>query len=122
MVPLAIFAATHKNPFSSEQRKSAIYFHYAYRVDDEVTLKVPAGYAVESLPATADVNMGALHYTATVGKTADDIRLVRNMTVDVEIVGRDKYSIVRDFFSKAAAADQEQVVLRKAAATAGSTN
>src|SRR3954462_5118074 len=63
MVPLAIFAATHKNPFSSEQRKSAIYFHYAYRVDDEVTLKVPAGYAVESLPKTADVNVGALRYT-----------------------------------------------------------
>ncbi|HEV7425873.1 MAG TPA: DUF3857 and transglutaminase domain-containing protein [Thermoanaerobaculia bacterium] len=121
MVPLAVFAATHKNPFASEQRKSAIYFHYAYRIDDEVTLKVPAGYGVESLPASADVNMGALHYTATVGKTADDVRLVRNVTVDVEIIGRDKYPVVRDFFSKAAAADQEQVVLRKSA-TAGSTN
>jgi hypothetical protein len=122
MVPLAVFAATHKNPFASEQRKSAIYFHYAYRIDDEVTLKVPAGYGVESLPASADVNMGALHYTATVGKTAEDVRLVRNVTVDVEIIGRDKYPIVREFFSKAAAADQEQLVLRKAAATAaGST-
>ncbi|MEA2329416.1 MAG: hypothetical protein QOE68_4375 [Thermoanaerobaculia bacterium] len=120
MVPLAIFAATHKNPFSSEQRKTAIYFHYAYRVDDQVTLKIPAGYAVETLPASADVNVGALHYTATVGKTADDIRLVRNVTVDVELVDRGKYSVIRDFFSKAAAADQSQVVLRKAAATAGS--
>ena len=122
MVPLAIFAATQKNPFSSEKRKSVIYFHYAYRVDDEVTLKVPAGYAVESLPATADVNMGALHYTATVGNTAEDIRLVRNITVDVELIGTDKYPVVRDFFSKAAAADQAQVVLRKAATTAGGTN
>jgi hypothetical protein len=120
MVPLAIFAATHKNPFSSEQRKTAIYFHYAYRVDDQVTLKIPAGYAVETLPASADVNVGALHYTATVGKTADDIRLVRNVTVDAELVDRGKYSVIRDFFSKAAAADQSQVVLRKAAATAGS--
>ena len=91
MVPLAIFAATHKNPFSSEQRKSAIYFHYGYRVNDEVTLKVPAGYAVESLPKTADVDLGALHYTATVGKTDDGVRLVRNVTVDAEIIGRDKY-------------------------------
>jgi hypothetical protein len=123
MVPLAIFAATHKNPFTAEQRKNPIYFHYAYRVDDEVTLKVPSGYAVESLPATADVNMGALHYTATVGRTDDAIRLVRNMTIDVELVGRDKYSVVREFFSKAAAADQEQLILRKAAtAPAGSTH
>jgi hypothetical protein len=120
MVPLAVFVATQKNPFAAEQRKTAVYFHYAYRVDDDVTLKVPAGYAVESLPASADVNMGALHYTATVGKTEDSVRLVRNLTVDVELVGRDKYSVVRDFFSKAAAADQEQLVLRKA--TAGSTH
>ncbi|MGA8806757.1 MAG: transglutaminase domain-containing protein [Thermoanaerobaculia bacterium] len=111
MVPLAIFAATQKNPFASERRKNAVYFHYAYRVDDDVTLKVPAGYAVESLPASADVNMGALHYTATVGKTDDAIRLVRNVIVDVELIGRDKYSIIRDFFSRAAAADQEQLVL-----------
>jgi hypothetical protein len=121
LVPLAIFAATHKNPFSSEQRKSAIYFHYAYRVDDEVTLKVPAGYAVESLPKSADINVGALRYNATIGKTDDGVRLVRNMTIDVEIIGRDKYPVLRDFFSKAAAADQEQLVLRKAAATAGGT-
>jgi hypothetical protein len=121
MVPLSIFAATSKNPFSSEQRKNAIYFHYAYRVDDEVTLKVPAGYAVESLPASADVNMGALRYTATVGKTSDDVRLVRSLTVDTELIGRDNYRFVRDFFSKAAAADQEQLVLRKAAKAAGST-
>ena len=121
MVPLAIFTATHKNPFSSEQRKNAIYFHYAYRVDDEVTLKVPAGYAVESLPASADVNMGALRYTATVGKTDDAVRLVRSVTVDTELIGRDNYRFVRDFFSKAAAADQEQLVLRKAAKAAGST-
>jgi hypothetical protein len=65
--------------------------------------------------------MGALHYTATAGNTDDAVRLVRNMTLDVEIVGRDKYSVVREFFSKAAAADQEQLVLRKAA-TAGATN
>jgi hypothetical protein len=43
------------------------------------------------------------------------------MTIDVEIIGRDKYPVLRDFFSKAAAADQEQLVLRKAAATAGGT-
>jgi hypothetical protein len=118
MVPLAIFAATQKNPFSSEQRKNAIYFHYAYRVDDEVTLKLPAGYAVESLPPSSDVDLGALHYTATAGRTDDAIRLVRNITIDAQIIGRDKYPVVRDFFSKAAAADQGQVILRKAAASA----
>src|SRR5205814_2355309 len=57
MLPLSVFAATQKNPFASEQRRTAIYFSYAYTVDDEVTLHLPAGYDVESLPAAADINM-----------------------------------------------------------------
>ncbi|HXH40387.1 MAG TPA: DUF3857 domain-containing protein, partial [Thermoanaerobaculia bacterium] len=113
MVPLAVFTATQKNPFASEQRKTAIYFHYAYGVEDDVTLEVPAGYEVESLPAPSEIDAGALRYAATYQKNEGSIRLVRRLAVDVEIVGRDKYPLVRSFFSKAATADQEQIVLRK---------
>jgi transglutaminase-like putative cysteine protease len=120
MVPLAVFAATSKNPFPSELRKTDLYFHYAYGVEDDVTLKVPAGYDVESLPAPSVIDMGALRYTTTYEKSEGTIRLTRRIVVETQFLGRDKYPLVRSFFSKAAAADQEQVVLRKAAQTAGS--
>jgi hypothetical protein len=120
MVPLAVFAATRKNPFPSEQRKTAIYFHYAYDVEDDVTLKVPAGYDVESLPAPSDIDMGALRYATSYQKSDGAIRLIRRLVVETESIGRDKYPLVRSFFSKAAAADQEQVVLRKSALPTGS--
>lgn len=120
MVPLAVFAATEKNPFPSEQRKAPIYFHYPYRVVDDITLKVPDGYAIESLPAPADINMGALRYVTFLDKHDNAVRFIRKLNVNAEIIGRDQYPAVRQFFSKVSGADQEQVVLRKAASPAGS--
>jgi hypothetical protein len=122
MVPLAIFSATHKNPFPSEQRKAGIYFHYAYSVEDDITLKVPAGYDVESLPAPSDIDLGALRYAITYQKNNEGlIRLNRKIVVESETISLDKYPLVRSFFSKAETADQEQVVLRKQATQARST-
>jgi len=122
MLPLAVFTATEKNPFSSEQRKTAIYFHYAYAIEDDVTLHIPAGYDVESLPAPANIDMGALQFTTAFEKSEGAIHVARHFVVNGEIIGRNQYTNVRSFFSKAAAADQEQVVLRKSAPPAGSVH
>ncbi len=121
MVPLSVFASTQKSLFPSEQRKRAIYFRYAYGTDDEVTLKLPAGYDVESLPVAANIDAGALRYVTTWQKRDDTISLSRKLAVEAEIVGSDKYPVLRAFFSKVSGADQEQVVLRKAASPAGSS-
>jgi hypothetical protein len=121
MMPLSVFTTMQKNPFASEQRRTAIYFRYSYGVEDDVTLKLPAGYDVESLPAAANIDVGALRYGTTYQKRDDAISMNRKIVVEAEIVGSDKYPVLRTFFSKTAAADQEQVVLKKAAAPAGST-
>jgi len=121
MVPLSIFTSTQKSPFPSEQRRTAIYFRYAYGVDDEVILKLPAGYDVESLPAAANIDAGALRYVTTYQKRDDAVSLSRKLVVEAEIVSSDKYPVLRAFFSKVSGADQEQVVLRKAASAAGSS-
>jgi len=122
MLPLSIFAATQKNPFPSEVRRTAIYFSYAYTVDDEVTLHMPAGYDVESLPAPSNIDMGALRFTTKFEKKDNTIRASRQVVVNAEIIGRDQYKNVRSFFSKAGVADQEQLVLRKPVQSGGSTH
>jgi len=122
MMPMAVFSTMQKNPFPAEERKTAIYFHYSYGVDDEITLKLPAGYDVESFPAAANIDAGALKYSTTYQKREGVIVMSRNVVVDIELIGRDKYPVLRNFFSKMSGADQEQVVLRKAASPAGSTN
>ena len=55
---------TAKSPLSAERRKNSLYFHHQYRVDDDVTLEVPAGYAIEALPSSRTTDLGGLTFKA----------------------------------------------------------
>jgi hypothetical protein len=114
LLPLSVFAASRKNPFAAEQRKSHLYWAYPYQNEDEVTVKLPEGYAVESMPTNADINLGAVKYASQWEKTSDALRFRRTMTIDTVFVEVGKYPVLRTFYSKVATADQETAVLRKA--------
>lgn len=115
MLPLSVFAVSRKNPFASEQRKSHVYFSYPYQYEDEVTLKMPAGYGIESVPANTDINLGAIAYSNQWSTVGELLRFSRRMTVSTVFVDVQKYSVVRNFYSKVNTSDQEAIVLRKAA-------
>jgi hypothetical protein len=115
LVPLAVFSTATKSPLSSERRKSDLYFHHQYRVDDDVTLDVPAGYAVEALPSAHSNDLGGMVFASKSERTPEAIHFTRNLAVKTISIGVDQYSVVREFFKQVAAADQDQVVLKKAA-------
>lgn len=115
LVPLAVFSAASKSPLSSERRKNDLYFHHQYRIDDDVTLDVPAGYNVEAIPAAHTNDLGGLSYTRSVEQKPGAVHLTRTLAVKTISIEADKYNLVRDFFKQVAAADQDQVVFKKAA-------
>ena len=120
LVPMSVFGALAKNPFAQEKRKYPIFFPYAWSEDDDITLDVPDGYSVESLPRDVnyDVNVAGYktHYDSSTPKS---IHLTRSFEVRSLYFDADSYSPLRNFFSKVSAADQEQLVLRKSAKAAG---
>jgi hypothetical protein len=116
LVPMSVFAVGRKNPFAAEQRKNPVYFDYAYEVDDEVTFHLPEGFEVEALPKDATIDRGAVSYKNSWVRKDRDVTYKRAMVINALLVPADKYKIVRDFYSKAGAADQEALVLRKGGA------
>jgi hypothetical protein len=115
LVPMAVFSAAAKSPLSSERRKSDLYFHHQYRVDDDVTLDVPPGYTVEVLPSPHNNDLGGLVFNVRYDRTPEAVHLTRNLAVKTLSIDVAKYDIVRNFFKQVASADQDQVVLKKAA-------
>ena len=73
IVPMAVFSAAEKSPLSSERRKNDLYFHYQYRVDDDVTLDVPPGYAVEAMPSPHNVDVGGLTFNVQYDRTPSSV-------------------------------------------------
>jgi len=115
LIPMSVFTVASKTVLPSERRKAVIYFHYQYRIDDDVTLEVPAGYDVEAMPSPHTRDLGALVYTAKYDRAPSSVRLTRALAVKTIGIAVDKYAIVRNFFNDVATADQDQVILKKAA-------
>jgi hypothetical protein len=118
MIPLSVFHASAKNPFAPTERRAPVYFEYPSIEEDDITLQVPPGYAVETLPHPGDLDAGAIVYTTRYTNDDAAIHFTRKVVVDSMLIPRDKYAALRLVFSKITSADQEQVILRKTAAKA----
>jgi len=118
LLPLSIFAAAQKNPFTAEQRKHEIYYDYQRQTEDEVVLHVPDGFSVESLPQPTANNLGALRFKAGWSGDGQTVTFKRTMIIDTISVDRQYYAQIRSFYKRAATADQDTVVLKKAAKAA----
>lgn len=119
LVPLSVFGVGNKNPFPSEQRKFPVYYSYSWQHDDEVTLHLPEGYRVESLPGGATAGGGAIGYASTFAAKEGAVTLTRSIFLDTILVETKNYPIIRHFFSAVNTADQEALVLKKSAAVKG---
>ncbi|HEX9984578.1 MAG TPA: DUF3857 and transglutaminase domain-containing protein [Thermoanaerobaculia bacterium] len=115
LVPLAVFSATRKNPFSAEQRLHPVYFRYPHQYEDEVTLKLPEGMAVEGVPQAQNLDLGGAGVVTSWNQADGAVTLKRKMYVKSILIPQNNYHAIRNFYSKVASVDQESLVLKKAA-------
>jgi Domain of Unknown Function with PDB structure (DUF3857)/Transglutaminase-like superfamily len=113
MIPVSVFASSVKNPFSSEQRTTPVYFSYESQVEDKVTIKVPESYAVESFPKPVLIDVGGAAFSASWAGSKDALTFERKMTFKTIAIGPAQYKTLRNFFGNALSADQQAVVLRR---------
>jgi len=120
MIPLSVFHSSGKNPFAPAKRQYSVYYEYPSIEEEDVTLEMPAGYAVETVPNPGDINGGAIVYKTGYEKKDTAVRFTRRMLVDSMYFPIEQYNALRTIYSRIASADQEQVVLRKAKAAEAS--
>jgi Domain of Unknown Function with PDB structure (DUF3857)/Transglutaminase-like superfamily len=118
LLPLAVFSASAKNPFSVANRKHDIYFGHESLTTDEVTLHLPDGYDVESMPKGTRNDLHALVYKSEWAQNDRAVTFKRALTVHTVSIDVKSYPTVRSFYSKVATADQDNLVLKKSTATA----
>ncbi len=113
IIPLSVFGVSAKNPFAAATRKHPIYFSYARIESDDVTIDVPDDYTVESLPADTTYDVTTAAYTTRYTAEGKSLHFTRDFQVRSLFFPAESYSALRNFFSKVAAADQEQIALKK---------
>jgi hypothetical protein len=123
LLPADFFEASAKPPLLPEQRLYAVYMDYAHAEEDDVTLTLPPGMKVEALPKDVSVPLkesaaattAAGLYRTVYRTTPAEIQLQRVIAVGTPLFPASEYPLLRDFYGRVAAQDQEQVVLQPAA-------
>lgn len=111
-LPGAFFEANAKPLFVHEKRENPVDLHFPYMVRDTVTLTLPAGFTVESVPKDAEIPLPNFADYVSKYKGTDTVYAYsRLMAVANIIYSAKEYAQIKDFYAKANAQDQQQAVL-----------
>ncbi|MHA3787731.1 DUF3857 domain-containing protein [Flavobacterium hauense] len=113
--PMLFFADT-QNPFRQEERKFPVDFGFPWQDKYMVTIKLPEGYVVESLPKPAAVtmeqNIGSFKYNVV--SQNNTIQVLVTFDLNYHNVSSDYYRTLKDFYQMMADKQKEKIVLKKA--------
>jgi hypothetical protein len=118
LLPVGLFTATEKRVFEHEDRVHPIYFDFPFQKEDDVTISLPAGWRVSSLPPTQNQDAKAALYALKAESDKGTVRLTRNLNVDLLLLDKKFYPTLRTFFQLVRTGDEQQVVLQPGGATA----
>ncbi len=111
----AVFQAKMKYPFQSSKRKYPVFFHSPFTHQDDVTITLPSGYGLQSLPAAATKATEYAFYEVEYKQETGAVHLELKLEMARYELPLASYTGLREFYQKARAGDAQQVVLRAAA-------
>lgn len=118
LIPAGVFSGGEKRIFEHANRVHPVYYEYPYEKMDDVTIELPAGWRVGSVPAGQDQDLHVVGYTLKIEDGKDTLHLTRKLKVDFMILDPKYYPALRSFFQSVRTGDEEQIVLQPGAASA----
>jgi hypothetical protein len=121
IVPGLFFASHARHPFvAQDKRVTPIDVHHPQITEDDVTYNLPAGLSAESAPEKTQIEW-AQHGMLRIDSKIDgsSVNVMRSLAYNYAMLGASDYGDLRGFYQKVATADQQQVVLTRAAPKQG---
>jgi uncharacterized protein DUF3857 len=118
IMPASIFGAHEKHIFEHVNRVQPIYIEYPYEKDDDVTIELPLGWQIGSVPPPVAQEGHVVGYTLSVDNDHGTLHLKRKFSMDFLLLDQKYYGALRSFFQAVRTADDQQIVVQPAAASA----
>jgi hypothetical protein len=118
LLSVGIFSAPEKHIFEHAQRVHPIYFQFPSQKVDDVTIDLPLGWQVQSLPPPQNQDGHVVVYNMKAEKGANSLLLTRKVTIEILLLDTKYYGALRDFFQAVRTGDEEQIVLQPGTASA----
>jgi hypothetical protein len=118
LLPVGFFTAHEKRIFEHADRVHPIYFEYPYQKVDDVTIELPTGWQVSSVPHEQRSDGHVVSYDLNVESGKDTVHVVRKLNIDILLLETKYYGALRNFFQVVRTGDEEQVLLQPGTASA----
>jgi hypothetical protein len=115
LMPVGLFGGEEKHTFEHSARVHPLYFMFPYQHMDDVSIELPPGWQVSSVPKprASDIKVAAYNTSAQAAGTT--LSMKRDFTLNTIIVQSKFYGQVHDFYQTVRAGDDDQIVVTQAA-------
>ena len=111
LFPVGIFGGTEKHVFEYSDRIHPIYFEYLSRRVDDVTVEIPTGWQITTLPKPQNQDFHVVGYTMAAENAKGTLHLTRELDINTLTMEAKYYGPLRSFYQIVKAGDEQQIVL-----------
>jgi hypothetical protein len=117
LVPVGVFAGANRHVFEHATRKYAVYFPFPHQLEDDVSVDLPQGWTVSSVPAPGGVDIKIANSKWTAQSTPTGFHLKRDFSVETLLVKVQYYGQLQSFFQAVRQSGDEDAVVSLPAPT-----
>lgn len=112
LMPVGLFSVPEKHICEHAGRVHPLYFHYAAQKVDDITIDLPLGWQVSSLPQAQNNDLKVVAYTLKVEDKKGTLHFERRVRSDLISLEQKYYPALRSFYEGVRTADEQQIVLQ----------
>jgi hypothetical protein len=110
-----LFLSEHKNPFKLDDRKFPVDFATPWKNNNTVSIQIPEGYKVETLPEPLAIglpdNLGVFKFKVT--QKGNKISTMSTLQFNNAIIAPQYYAALKGFYGQMVKKQSEKIVLVK---------
>jgi hypothetical protein len=122
LVPVGLFGGSEKHIFEHGARVHPLYFSHPYQHTDEISIELPPGWQVASMPKPRAVDIKVIKYGSSAQLNGTTLTLKRELLLNTIMIQQKFYPQVHDFFQAVRAGDEDQIVITRGAAPRAAQN
>lgn len=110
-----LFFTLDVNPFKQDVREYPVDFVYPHQDKYNISLTIPEGYVIETLPTPKAVSMpdGLANFKYNISSTEKAVQISYSIDINSAVIGSEYYEALKSFFKEVVNKQTEKIVLKK---------
>lgn len=111
-----LFFTENENPFKQEKREYPVDFIFPNQDKYTISINLPEGYVVESIPAPLNLSMeeGLGNFSFNIVSNGNQIQLSALVSFNTSVIPANYYEMLKSFYKNVVEKNKEKIVLKKA--------